>query len=61
MMKIEYHIKVREIYANRWTLYSRTADRAIAESLMDEALDLTRYNAAQINEVKTKFVCRKEK
>ena len=60
-MNIMYDVKARIANVNEWVLYSRSRDLAIANSLMDEALDLTRYDAVQIEEVKTTFVCRKEK
>ena len=60
-MNTEYHIKIRVTDTNEWLLYSRSKDLAIANNLMDEALDLTKYDAVQINEVKTSFICRKEK
>ena len=58
---IEYHVKAREAYTNYWKLYTKSKDLAIANRLMDEAFDLPRYDAVQIDEVKTSFFCRREK
>jgi hypothetical protein len=58
---IKYHVKVREIHTNDWKLYVKSEDLAEANAFMDEAFNLPRYDAIQINEIKTTFICRKEK
>ena len=60
-MDKEYHIKVRDTTTGNWMLYTRTKDLKTAHEMLDEALELAKYDAVQINEVTKRFIYRKER